>query len=208
MTEQYKKYCPHCGNVSMQEHVGYTTDYGNPDGAHHYIFTKCPTCRRGLVYKYVDHGNRQFSWLNSDLFYLLYPKSHALHDAVPTSVREIYAEASIIKKAPNAFANQIRCALEALCIDRGAPKHNLAQNLTYLAEKGEIPQGLAEMTDILRKLGNLGSHATGERVDPDYVDVIDEFFRVVVEYVYVAPYKLKKFVSHLEEVKKSKTEDQ
>jgi len=54
---------------------------------------------------------------------LIWPDPGVLHQAVPKAVAECYIEASRIKNlAPNAFAVQIRRALEALCDDRGAKK--------------------------------------------------------------------------------------
>ena len=65
--------------------------------------------------------------------------------------------------------------------------------LGELADRGEIPTTLAEVTDVLRLLGNVGAHAAEESIKPWQVNAIDEFFRAVVEYVYVAPSKLKEF---------------
>ena len=61
------------------------------------------------------------------------------------------------------------------------------------------------MTDILRMLGNIGSHAADESVEPEYVDAIDEFFRAVVEYVYVAPYRVNEVRAQLDYARKLKT---
>ena len=65
--------------------------------------------------------------------------------------------------------------------------------LTDLAAKGEIPSKLAEMTTLLRQIGNLGAHAAQQAVKPSQVPAIDQFFRAVVEYVYVAPFRVSEF---------------
>lgn len=54
---------------------------------------------------------------------------------------------------------------------------------------------------MLRFLGNVGAHAVEESVMPWQVYAIDEFFRAVVEYVYVAPSKLKDFKDSLAKFK-------
>lgn len=77
-----------------------------------------------------------------------------------------------------------------MCLDRGLTSGVLAKKLKDLADKGEIPTTLTEMTDVLRTLGNIGSHAADEEVTSEFVEVIDDFFRAVVEYVYVAPWKV------------------
>jgi glutamate-1-semialdehyde aminotransferase len=116
-------------------------------------------------------------------------------------VRRCYEEAAAIQRlAPNAFANQIRRALEALCRDRSAAGNTLAANLRDLAARGEIPAVLAEMTDILRLFGNIGSHADEANVEAGDVDAIDEFFRAVVEYVYVAPHRVSEVRARVEQV--------
>jgi len=81
---------------------------------------------------------------------LAYPQV-GLDSSVPYSVAKIYREAERIKQiAPNAYAVQIRRALEAVCKDRGSLKKTLAQRLKELADKGEIPMALIEATDMLR----------------------------------------------------------
>jgi len=128
-----------------------------------------------------------------------------LHRSVPQKIRRIYQEAALIKsRAPNAFANQIRNALDALCRDRGTDKSTLAQNLKELAERGEIPWILAEATDVLQQLGHIGSDAEEREIDLGYIDAIDDFFKAIIEYVYIAPYKADEFKSQWEYVRKLK----
>jgi hypothetical protein len=122
---------------------------------------------------------------------LVWPQTITLHHSVPQRIRDVYEEATRIKqRAPNAFANQIRRSLEALCNDRGAAGRDLKDKLRQLSERGEIPSVLAEMTDVLRLFGNLGSHDDEVSVGPEYVGIIDDFFRAIVEYVYVAPHRV------------------
>jgi hypothetical protein len=137
---------------------------------------------------------------------LLWPESGVSHESIPEKVSTIYEEAARIKNiAPNAFAVQIRRALEAVCEDRGAQKKVLQAMLKELSDRHEIPPVLAEMTDVLRLLGNIGAHAADQSVRPSQVYALDEFFRAVVEYVYIAPSKLKEFRERLEKIK-SKTD--
>jgi len=160
-----------------------------------YYVAVCETCGEILLYRAlaVPVEDKDFS-----LAHLIWPDP-GLHRAVPKVVTECYAEAAKIKNlAPNAFAVQIRRALEALCDDRGAKKGTLRHRLQDLASRGEIPPVLAEMTDALRLLGNIGAHATDQNVKPLHVLAIDDFFRAIIEYVYVAPSKLKEFRDRLE----------
>jgi Domain of unknown function (DUF4145) len=197
-----KRFCPRCGNVSPQlmryahkcEEDEWTSEgeaFGLPSV---YFVVSCQTCDGFLVY--ADYGDIGAA----DDFtkaVLVYP-GNGVDASVPERVAAIYSEAARIKRiAPNAFATQIRRALEAVCDDRGGTSGTLATQLKELASRGEIPPPLASLTDTLRTLGNIGAHATDEKIEPWQVESIDELFRAVIEYIYVAPSRLKSFKESL-----------
>jgi len=193
-------FCPHCSNRAPQRliHTQEYLDQGYPrdDSASNdipcsFYVVVCETCNEILLY----HSFGDFvEDKDFHLAHLIYPDSGVLHKSVPKTVCECYVEAARIKNlAPNAFAVQIRRALEALCDDRGAKKGALQLRLQNLVSRGEIPLVLAEMTDVLRLLGNIGAHSVDQSVKPIHVLAIDDFFHVIIEYVYVAPSKLKEF---------------
>lgn len=193
-------FCPHCGNRSPQKliHTQGTSGTGwfisngeEVDLTVVYFIASCETCNHILVYRAVDDIPEDKFFTFADLEY---PESGELHSSVPEVVSKIYSEALRIKNlAPNAFAVQIRRALEALCEDRGAKSGTLQNMLSELSSKGEIPTTLMGATDILRLLGNMGAHASENSVRPWQVRTLDEFFRAIIEYVYVAPSKIKEF---------------
>jgi hypothetical protein len=194
------KFCPHCGNRSPQKllheqygsGVGWSlTDDEEVDFEVAYFVALCETCDGILVYRAVDEIPDAKHFTACDL---VFPQSGELHKSIPVGVAKIYGEAARIKMiAPNAFAVQIRRALEAVCEDRGAQSGNLQKRLKDLSERGEIPTVLAQVSDALRLLGNVGAHATANSIRPWQVYAIDDFFRAIVEYVYVAPSKLREF---------------
>lgn len=204
-------YCPHCGNMAPQKlvHVqrylekGWSLGGDSVDEIPWSTFVVvCETCHRVLVY---DNLGDQWEPEQFHICDLVYPKSGILHSSVPRGIAEVYEEAYRIKEiAPNAFAVQIRRALEAICEDRGAGKGTLQVMLKELSDKGEMPPVLSEVSDVLRLLGNVGAHGIGESVHPLQVSAIDEFFRAIVEYVYIAPSKLKEFKVQLETFQKTK----
>lgn len=176
-------YCPHCGNDSPQRSVGaHSSGTDDPKGPTNYAFVVCETCDRVLLYQ-AGYITRTIAQSITPIFSvkdykLVWPNAEKLHSSVPNSVCACYVEAAGIKnRSPNGFANQIRRTLEMLCKDRGATTRILAENLKELSARGEIPSVLAEMTDVLRMLGNIGSHAAEESVEPEFVDAIDDFFR-------------------------------
>lgn len=198
-------YCPHCGNEAPQTliHVqdydcdGYSMSDGSKDAipARTYVAV-CRTCRQVLVYDAFGDTGDVVRFAHTDL---VYPKGDSLHASVPHAIRDIYAEAARVKShAPNAFAVLVRRGLEAVCADRGIKTNNLQRALSDLSGKGEIPPMLAEVTDVLRTLGNAGAHWSGYSVHPLQVHAIDEFFRTIIEYIYIAPAKLAKFREELQ----------
>jgi hypothetical protein len=132
-----------------------------------------------------------------------YPDSGELHSSVPKKIQDLYSEAFRVRhSSPSAFAVLVRKAVEAICTDRGATKGTLAEKLRALAAQGHIPQKLAEVTDVLRLLGNIGAHPGEEQVQSWHVWTIEHFFRVIVEYIYIAPARLKQFSDSLSSLKK------
>jgi len=166
----------------------------------------CETCERILLY---DDPRREMPATHFTSGRLVFPESGELHRAVPEAIRPVYSEAWRIKKiAPNAFATQIRRALEAVCEDRQTARGSLAVRLKQLAERGELPPNLVEVAGVIRLLGNIGAHAEGQRVHPLHVRALDYFFRAVVEYVYVAPSKLEVFRKTMQEAERQVEESE
>ncbi len=162
------------------------------------IVCVCETCDSVLLYDGIANDASK-NWPD-----LVYPRNATLPPSVPEAVRDIYGEAAVVKQnAPNAFAILIRKALEAICDDRGAPSGSLAARLKYLAERGEIPPSLGEMTDALRVVGNTAAHGSLQPITHPMTWAIDDFFRVIVEYVYIAPSKLSEFKQRLASIKQS-----
>lgn len=196
MNPQFRiDFCPHCGNQTKQElvhiqvhqetiYIDFTGD--REDWPCETFVCVCNICKNILLYWSV--GERiPDNFSGADLIWPLYE----LSQSVPEPIARIYKEAVRIKTiAPNAFAVQIRRALEALCTDRGFSTGPLWQRLTSLADSGAIPLKLTEAFDVMRRLGNVGAHADNEVVHPLQAQHLDDFFNIIVEYVYVIPQKL------------------
>ena len=210
MSKQYRHiaFCPHCGNRSPQsivlEHSNQETFY-NEDGSEmphgegpdcQAIVCVCETCNALLLYDGISYEETG-TWPN-----LVYPRDLNISAAAPETIRAIYREAAVVKRnAPNAFAMLIRKGLEAICDDRGSPQGNLTVRLKHLAERGEMPPVLAEVTDVLRVVGNTAAHGSIQTITQPMTWAIDDLFRVIVEYVYVAPSKLTEFKERLARAK-------
>lgn len=194
--------CPHCGNKTPHKSVfshKYVGDWYRSDGqlaedppTSFYTGYACATC--GDLSIYSSHDYQEDMELN-----LVFPSDVSLDASIPDIVASNYRESKRVQKvSPNAFAVLIRRSLEALCDDRGIEKGTLHTRLKSLAAKGEIPPVLVEVTDVLRTLGNAGAHTTDQKVTVPLTWQMDKFFRTLVEYVYVAPARLKEFRKSLD----------
>ena len=149
-------------------------------------------------FEWLEAQSDEFEFVSHEFsfFYLVWPerKKRKLHESVPNTVGRFYLEALRVKdRSPSSFAVQIRRSLEAICKDRGVQGRNLDQQLKQLTSQGIIPSIIAEIADELRLLGNIGAHADDLRVTSEQVQAMDDFFHLVIEYVYIAPHKLKEF---------------
>ena len=185
--------------------VAYHDDGGEPrpdEFVAEYFIVICQTCERPLVYVDFQSHAKHLRFEHAEL---IWPEQDELHEAVPDAVQEIYTEAARIKNlAPSAYATQVRRALEAVCDERGAKRGTLQHRLESLVQMGELPPTLAQLTQVLRFLGNAGAHEVEQGLKAWHADAIQDFFQVVLEYVYVAPYKLAEFQKRLAEIDRRK----
>jgi hypothetical protein len=215
MSNNIIRLCPHCNNVTPHQLIvdGYVNKLFDEikvgDGKEQgivekfvYLFMQCSTCQ-----DYSLLGGFELELPESQTqFPVLYPESDDLGPSVPEKIGKVYREAARIQnKVPNAYAGQIRKALEFLCKDQNAIGGNLLNQINSLVEKGIIPPTLAEMTTLIRLLGNLGVHATDDDVSIWDAQLIDDFFRSLIEYVYIAPAKINRLKTRLAQREKELT---
>lgn len=204
------KLCGHCFNETVHEMINESNGkklYEQIDSFKYYepfkfILLKCTTCDCISVYgDFVFSGDKNISHLK-----LLYPLFGELGEAIPLKICEIYKEIRPFReKAPNAFANQIRIALELICKDKQAKGNNLFNKLNDLSERGIFPgQIMSDMAHIIRYIGNIGSHASEIELDIWDVQLLDDIFRMIIDYTYMAPDKLNNLKRRMEFSKNKK----
>lgn len=123
------------------------------------------------------------------------PPPHTLspNQPIPAKVLRLYEEVWPLRhRAPVAFIGQVRRLLEFVCADQGATGKDLFSKLQDLSEKGVFPGYFTQISDLLRKVGNMGAHAAEEELSVWDAELIDDFFRSIVDYVYVAPARIKR----------------
>ena len=81
--------------------------------------------------------------------------------------------------------------LEAVCQHEQAKGSSLSERLNHLVTSERIPKTLAEMAHHLRQLRDIGAHLTEEEILPEDVPVIMDFVEAILEYLYVAPAKIR-----------------
>ena len=202
--------CQHCGNKTPQVfkfEITSIEDISLSDGSIHpikiyYFLVQCKTCEKVSLYS---------NWeVAADPYYLenalcLYPKIEKISSSVPDIIRQSYNEAKKVEKiSPTAFVVLIGKSLECLCEDKKAEGNNLKNKLDDLAKKGIIPKTLLKMGHSVRLLRNIGAHPSDYDITPEEVKIISDFFVAVIEYVYVAPEKIKNLEEKLKRYKTTK----
>lgn len=161
-----------------------------------HLFLQCQVCGGVSLRVYSDFNDGEEPLQ-------LYPPVKDL-SGVPQAIRDSYSEARKVKKvSPTAFLVLVRRALEFLCKDQNAKGADLKSQIEDLGKKDIIPKTLSRMSQALRYFGNLGAHATDAKIGFTEVGIVEDFFLAIVEYVYIAPEKLKKAEEHAEK-KRSK----
>lgn len=184
--------CPHCGNKTALE-ILFTYQFEswwNPEQSFtcYWYLTRCKTCEEPCLF---TDSVLNDSWGGLPDAHIIFPEKKS-YEGVPEIITKGYHEARKVKRqSPLAFAIMIRRALEILCKEKNAEGSNLYLKIQSLADRNIIPSTFKEMADIVRLLGNSGAHDDTIEISSKQADILDDFYDAIIEYVYVAPYKLK-----------------
>ena len=192
--------CSHCGNktphliktqISSHEEVYDSNGECLGEIKTYYYLTECKTCNGISLFSDWEASDNPGDLQKASQ---LYPPPRELGEAIPKEIRKSYEEARKVEKiSANAFAVLIRRSLELLCRDQKAKGNNLKEQIADLSERGIIPNKLVEMAETLRFIGNIGAHEIEVDIDQTETRAIDDFLVAMLEYVYVAPNKIKNF---------------
>src|SRR5690554_427411 len=205
--EHIKVKCGHCQNISpmkvlftlnhVKDHEDETT-LSWQEGRIWKLLV-CPICAGVVLCNYYYHdGFSPESWP----FQIVYPPKEKELNGLPCEIARAYQSAQRVKTIDsNAYAVLLGRVIELVCIDRGAKGEKLYNKLSYLAEKGEIPDKLADMAHQLRELRNIGAHADLGELTSFETPVLDDLCRAILEYVYTAPLLIKQVEKRIEILK-------
>jgi len=199
--------CLHCGNKAAQKQIArYDQDVslgiwagGEEILTDNYVFLfECKTCK-GLSLKTIYSETVDSSgYINFDGMNSLYPISKEFPENMPFNIVKSYKEARKVKRiSPVAFSILIRKSLEELCKDRKAKGKTLKGKIEYLAKNNILPSSFIKMVNSIRTFGNIGAHEIEVDLTEEQVDILDDFFIALIEYVYIAPNKMKKLQDSL-----------
>lgn len=190
--------CPNCGNKTILEIISQVTidetlvtfEKGQKFPIESYFFiTRCRTCNQSAVFTSCDADEFPD---RLDMAIQIWPPIRDVDYGIPNPIRLSYLEAKKIKNLSFlGFTVLIRRALEQVCLDKKAQGLSLKKKIEDLATKEIIPSKLAEMADLIRVLGNMGAHESNFDLTKRDIYELDDFFLAVIEYVYVAPERIK-----------------
>lgn len=173
-----------------------------------FIVYKCPTCEKISIYRIsVDllSVNKVENLNIDEITELIYPNFKLLNpNIVPQKICEMYKETNPLKNiSPNSYGIQIRKILEYLCDENGAAENaNIYNKLESLSNRGVFPKNIIEMGHVIRKVSRYGGHPKDEDITASDADLLDDIFHLIIDYVYITPYKIKQLEKKFEKVNK------
>ena len=185
--------CLHCGNTApmlIQAKYSRIKTHEIPniswDEGPFWEILECTACNRVLL-----REGRWHEFIHADTgpeYEILYPNGTEQIRGLPTNIAKSYAAAQRVKAIDsNAFAVLLGRVLELVCIDKKAEGRSLFERLKEIANKGIMPQQLAEMANALRQLRNIGAHADLGELTASEVPILEDLSRAILEYIYSAP---------------------
>ena len=134
-------------------------------------------------------------------------------EEIPTNIQPDFKEAlrCLWVNAYNATAEMCRRAIESSCLDLGAPKKAVLEDMIdWLADQRKITPFLQEVAHKIRLGGNRGAHPTASapdsqpatpplanapiaNIEKEHAEAIVKFTREFFHHVYVVPKQLDKY---------------
>lgn len=161
--------CGYCGlrraqmNVVVKNHEARRTD--NQQISHTVL--QCPDCANLTI---IRHNGQLASPFKPDEILAVYPSDEdAVHSIrhLPERVEQYYSDARRVLDAgvPDAAAVQLRRTLEAAAAHFDVSEGTLFKSIEKLIQQGLVTTQFRGALDHIRAVGNLGAHASDERVD-------------------------------------------
>jgi hypothetical protein len=190
--------CYHCGNKTLMNLVSeHREDWGNEEFRGYTIsqIYICPICQNATyIERYWEDGMIGANYEDYEDEKICYPVISLETNFVPDKIKTAYEAALKVRNTDSALCLiGLRRTLEMICNEQGAAKGNLVKKIEELANKNILPPTLKEATDITRHFGNSAAHAETIEISTHELNLIVEFIKSVMDYIYVIPHKMIKF---------------
>jgi hypothetical protein len=186
-----------------------------------FSFRSCPWCNTkdiSMVIKSQDiknrvarGGSREWTWLacprcggavsiethaQAQRIVKVVPEtgsSELVVNHLPSDVKEYYDNAQIVLSAgvPSSAAVELRRTLEAAAQHFEVSERTLVKSIKKLAEKGLITEGFTDVLGHIRKVGNVGAHASDQSLTHEEVNRALSFTTQVLRNLFEIPEELK-----------------
>lgn len=159
--------CPWCGLRDGQFNVHARDAQANKLGGTPRFWTLlfCPRCASPTLVEGGGPNQNPSQELN------IYPAGELGLDisGLPEDVADYYGDAIKVLHSgvPDAAAVTVRKALEAAAAHKGRNDTNLVARIQGLIDDGQVTQEFGRMLHHIRQIGNVGAHASDERVDEE-----------------------------------------
>ena len=190
--------CHHCkARVNAKVHGEHES--GDTEGApfwYRITLLECTTCRQTLVGLQDQHTETDGpEW--SDAIRIWPAPSRFRSFAIPLIVHVSLEEADRCFQAGAYSATAVMCgrALEGICVHFKTKSKTLFTGLKELRDSKVIDERLFTWGDELRKVRNLGAHASTEKVSRDDAEDVLNFVHAICDYVFVLSRRFENFIS-------------
>jgi len=193
--------CPYCRSRVDVKIEGECTLPKDPDDHDPFdtkvAIGKCSSCGSVLVGLQEEHEHPDYGPYWSDAERVWPQPKRTISRSVPDIVKSSLEEADRCFSAGAFTACAVMCgrAIEGICVHHKTNAKTLSHGLKELLDNGIIDKRLFTWGDELRKLRNLGAHATGEKVPQQDASDVLAFAHAITEYVFVLTEQFQDFMS-------------
>lgn len=186
-TKPISMYCPYCHKHTSVTHarikvwVGHSAYIGEgewqADSGAVWWIGLCNFCHRPVLVR--DDGQQIFPT----------PRPSPTDERMPSNIRSDLDEAKACMNvsAFRACAVMARRAIQSACIDKGAKKDKLVDQLNELATNVTITKDLLDWASLVRWVGNDAAHPDSKSVNKDDAEDILSLAEQFLHVLYVAP---------------------
>ena len=191
--------CPFCES-KVDAKVAYKREYRCSDDPFRLRVSLaiCPRCKNTLVgLQELIEGHPQLGDFWDDATRIWPQPDRNVSWELPPIVRTSLEEARRCFRARAYSASVVMCgrALEGICSHHKTKSSNLNDGLKELLDAGVIDTRIYAWGNELRKVRNIGAHASAEAVSKEDAEDVLEFVHAIGDYVFVLNAKFERLMS-------------